>query len=59
MLRDPEFGPMRLRAFGTYAIRVTDPASFLPEIVGTDGEFTAGRDHLPDPQHHRAGIQRA
>ena len=40
MLRDPEFGPLRLRAFGTYAIRVTDPALFLTEIVGTDGEFT-------------------
>ncbi|MEM7076094.1 MAG: SPFH domain-containing protein [Pseudomonadota bacterium] len=40
MLRDPEFGPVRLRAFGTYAVRVTDPARFLSEIVGTDGEFT-------------------
>jgi membrane protease subunit (stomatin/prohibitin family) len=40
ILRDPEFGPMRLRAFGTYAVRVTDPAKFLQEIVGTDGEFT-------------------
>ncbi len=41
MVRDPEFGPVRLRAFGTYAIRVTDPARFMSEIVGTDGEFTA------------------
>ncbi|MEO1140532.1 MAG: SPFH domain-containing protein, partial [Pseudomonadota bacterium] len=40
MLRDPEFGPTRLRAFGTYSVRVTDPARFLTEIVGTDGEFT-------------------
>ncbi len=40
MLRDPEFGPMRLRAFGTYAVKVVDPARFLQEIVGTDGEFT-------------------
>ncbi|MEO1613450.1 MAG: SPFH domain-containing protein, partial [Pseudomonadota bacterium] len=40
MLRDPEFGPTRLRAFGTYSIRVTDPALFLQEIVGTDGEVT-------------------
>jgi hypothetical protein len=29
MLRDPEFGPVRLRAFGTYSIRVKDPALFL------------------------------
>jgi len=40
MLRDPEFGPTRIRAFGTYTTRVKDPARFLVEIVGTDGEFT-------------------
>jgi membrane protease subunit (stomatin/prohibitin family) len=40
IVRDPEFGPTRLRAFGTYAVKVTDPALFLREIVGTDGEFT-------------------
>ncbi|MEM7319642.1 MAG: SPFH domain-containing protein [Pseudomonadota bacterium] len=40
MLRDPEFGPTRIRAFGTYTVRVSDPARFLVEIVGTDGEFT-------------------
>ena len=38
--RDPEFGPVRIRAFGTYAIKVSDPGTFLREIVGTDGEFT-------------------
>jgi len=42
MLRDSDFGPTRLRAFGTYAIRVEDPKVFLREIVGTDGEFTTG-----------------
>lgn len=40
MARDPEFGPVRIRAYGTYSIRVIDPARFLTEIVGTDGEFT-------------------
>ncbi len=40
MARDPEFGPVRLRSYGTYSIRVADPARFLTEIVGTDGEFT-------------------
>ncbi|GAB5519442.1 MAG: SPFH domain-containing protein [Rhodothermales bacterium] len=40
MLRDPEFGPLRLRAFGTYAFRVNDPATFLREIVGTNAQFT-------------------
>lgn len=41
MARDPEFGPVRLRAFGTYSMRVTDPGKFITEIVGTDGEFTS------------------
>ena len=41
MCRDPEFGPVRLRAFGSYSMRVADPAKFMQEIVGTDGEFTA------------------
>ena len=41
MLRDPEFGPTRIRAFGTYTMKVSDAARFMVEIVGTDGEFTA------------------
>ena len=41
MCRDPEFGPVRIRAFGTYSMRVSDPGMFLKEVVGTDGEFTA------------------
>jgi membrane protease subunit (stomatin/prohibitin family) len=39
MLRDAEFGAVRLRAFGTYALRVTDPQTLMKEIVGTDGLF--------------------
>jgi membrane protease subunit (stomatin/prohibitin family) len=39
--RDPEFGAVRLRAYGSYSMRVADPARFMTEIVGTDGEFTA------------------
>ncbi|MBL8747108.1 MAG: SPFH domain-containing protein [Phycisphaerae bacterium] len=41
MLRDAEFGPVRLRAFGTYVTKVKDPAVFIREIVGTDGNFTS------------------
>ncbi|MDG4648101.1 SPFH domain-containing protein [Roseibacterium sp. SDUM158017] len=40
MLRDPEFGPTRIRAFGTYSVKVADAGRFMTEIVGTDGEFT-------------------
>jgi len=41
-MRDPEFGPVRVRAFGTYAIRVADAKVFIKEIVGTDGRFSTG-----------------
>jgi len=41
MLRDAEFGPLRLRSFGTYVVRVVDPSAFIREIVGTDAHFTA------------------
>lgn len=40
MLRDKQFGPVRLRAFGTYTIRIKDAVTFLKEVVGTDGRFT-------------------
>jgi len=40
MLRDAEFGPVRLRAFGTYVIRVKEPGVFVKTIVGTEGRFT-------------------
>ncbi|HKT02310.1 MAG TPA: SPFH domain-containing protein, partial [Rugosimonospora sp.] len=39
IVRDPEFGMVRLRAFGAYAVRVVDPAKFLKELVGTDPQF--------------------
>jgi membrane protease subunit (stomatin/prohibitin family) len=39
MLRDPEFGPMRVRAFGTYAMHVKDPGTFLKQLVATDPTF--------------------
>ena len=39
MLRDPDFGPIRLRAFGTYALRAVDPKALLKELVGTDKNF--------------------
>lgn len=38
-VRDAEFGVVRLRAFGAYAVRVVDPGSFLKELVGTDPHF--------------------
>jgi membrane protease subunit (stomatin/prohibitin family) len=40
MLRDQELGPVRLRSFGTFCVRVSDPAKFIREIIGTNGHFT-------------------
>jgi membrane protease subunit (stomatin/prohibitin family) len=40
MLRDAEFGMVRLRAFGTFAVRVKYPPVFLRELVSTSSQFT-------------------
>jgi membrane protease subunit (stomatin/prohibitin family) len=40
MMRDPEFGMLRIRAFGTYSFKVDNPAQFLKEILGTNAVFT-------------------
>ena len=41
MMRDPEFGPIRMRAFGSYCFRVeSDPTKFIKNVAGTDGNFT-------------------
>lgn len=39
MMRDEDFGPIRIRAFGTYALKAVDPKALLKELVGTDSEF--------------------
>jgi len=39
-IRDPEFGAVRLRAFGNYAWRVADPQKFHTEISGTRDQYT-------------------
>ena len=39
MMRDADFGMVRLRAFGIYSIRVGDPRAFIKEVAGTNGHF--------------------
>ncbi|MBM4369209.1 MAG: SPFH domain-containing protein [Deltaproteobacteria bacterium] len=39
-MRDADLGVVRIRAFGAFAFRITDPAVFMREIVGTAGLFT-------------------
>ncbi|WP_404300907.1 SPFH domain-containing protein [Alicycliphilus denitrificans] len=40
-IRDPDFGAVRLRAFGNYAYRVVDPKRFHTEISGTRESYPA------------------
>jgi len=39
MVRDQDFGIVRLRAFGTYDFKIVDPQKFLKEVAGTDNHF--------------------
>jgi membrane protease subunit (stomatin/prohibitin family) len=39
-IRDKDFGAVRLRAFGNYAFRITDPKLFHTEISGTRETYT-------------------
>jgi membrane protease subunit (stomatin/prohibitin family) len=40
MMRDAEFGMIRMRAFGTYATRISDAREFFKTVVGTQGLTT-------------------
>jgi excisionase family DNA binding protein len=39
MMRDADFGIVRLRAYGTYDFRIVDVKVFLREVAGTDHHF--------------------
>ncbi len=39
-LRDKDFGMVRLRAFGIYSYRITDPKLFYTEVSGTRERYT-------------------
>ena len=39
MMRDKDFGVVRLRAFGTFDFKITDAPVFLKEVAGTDHHF--------------------
>ena len=39
MMRDKDFGIVRLRAFGTFDFKITNPSVFLKEVAGTDQHF--------------------
>ena len=39
MMRDQDFGIVRVRAFGTFDFKITDPRVFLKEVAGSDHHF--------------------
>jgi excisionase family DNA binding protein len=39
MLRDSDFGMVRVRAFGTYDFKIVDAKTFLREVAGSDHNF--------------------
>ncbi|NET37331.1 MAG: SPFH domain-containing protein [Cyanothece sp. SIO1E1] len=47
-IRDPELGPVRLRAYGSYTLRVANPRNLLEQLVSTDGLFQTDEisDHI-------------
>ncbi len=52
-MRDAEFGAVRVTAYGLYSIKIKDPAVFIREIVGTDGNFTT--DQIEDNLRGKIG----
>jgi membrane protease subunit (stomatin/prohibitin family) len=46
LFRDAEFSMVRLRAYGVFSVRVTDPQLFVNKIVGTQNVYTS--DALTD-----------
>jgi excisionase family DNA binding protein len=51
MMRDPDLGVVRVRAYGTYDFRVVDPKVFLREVAGTDDHFRV--DEFSDAMRSR------
>ena len=56
LMRDPDFGPVRVRAFGTYTLRATDPKTLLDRagrhrrrVRGGRDPRAAALDHQPEP----------
>lgn len=54
-MRDPEFGAVRVTAFGIYSIKMKDPAVFIREIAGTDGEFST--EEIEDNLRGKIGMR--
>jgi membrane protease subunit (stomatin/prohibitin family) len=45
IMRDPELGAIRVRGFGNYSYRVSDPALFMRSLFGSNEQFTPDNIH--------------
>ncbi len=45
MMRDADFGAVRIRAFGTFDFKIVNPPLFLREVAGTDHHFRLDEFH--------------
>ena len=51
MVRDDDFGIVRLRAFGTFDFKIVNPPLFIKEVAGSDHHFRL--DEFADTMHSR------
>jgi len=58
MMRDAEFGPVRVRAFGTFSFRVIDAAHFLPESNAACWYLATGSHLVPGDRFEQANTLR-
>jgi membrane protease subunit (stomatin/prohibitin family) len=52
-IRDKEFGAVRLRGFGVYSYRLTNPLAFHQQVAGTQSQYSV---HELEPQLRNAVI---
>lgn len=55
MLRDPDFGAVRVRGYGTYSFRVKDAYVFMTELSWLPLHFQDGGHHRPHQKYARDG----
>ena len=55
MMRDKDFGMVRVTGFGIYAVRAKDPAIIIRDLVGTDARFTT--DDIQENLRGKIGLR--
>ena len=58
MMRDADFGIVRVRAFGTFDFKIVGPQLFLKEVAGTDHHFRLDEFLDNERERYRAQLER-